>query len=39
MIEYQVEGDGEPVLLIPPSLIIDGLGHPLLAEPELAFHY
>ncbi len=39
VIEYQVQGEGEAVLLIPPSLIIDGLGRPLLAEPELASHY
>ena len=25
VIEYQVQGNGEPVLLIPPSLVIDGL--------------
>lgn len=39
VIEYEVQGDGEPVLLIPLSVIIDGLGRPLLAEPELAAHY
>lgn len=32
-IEYEVQGKGEPVLLIPLSLIIDGLAHPL--QPEL----
>jgi 3-oxoadipate enol-lactonase len=39
MIEYQVQGHGEPVLLIPASLLIDGLARPLLAEPELASRY
>ncbi len=35
-IEYQVQGKGEPVLLIPLSLVGDGLGRPLLGQPELA---
>lgn len=39
LIEYEVHGNGEPVLLIPAAIIIDGLGRPLLAEPELASHY
>ena len=39
VIEYQVQGYGEPVLLIPLSLVVDGLGRPLLAEPELASCY
>ncbi len=39
VIEYQVQGNGEPVLLIPLSLVADGLGCPLLAEPELASRY
>lgn len=39
VIEYEVQGTGEPVLLVPLSVIIDGLGHPLLAEPELASGY
>ncbi len=39
VIEYQVHGEGEPVLLIPPGVIIDGLYRPLLLEPELASHY
>ncbi len=39
LIEYEVHGNGEPVLLIPLSIIIDGLGCPLLAEPELASRY
>ncbi len=39
IIEYQVQGDGEPVLLIPPSVTIDGLGLPLLAQPQLASRY
>lgn len=38
-IEYEVQGKGEPVLLIPLSLVGDGLGRPLLAQPELAAHY
>src|SRR5512133_1746151 len=38
-IEYQVQGDGEPVLLIPLSVTIDGLGLPLLAQPEIASRY
>ncbi len=38
-IEYQVQGNGEPVLLINPSLTADGLGVPLLSQPELASHY
>jgi pimeloyl-ACP methyl ester carboxylesterase len=39
VIEYQVQGKGEPVLLIPLSLVGDGLGRPLLAQPELAARY
>jgi pimeloyl-ACP methyl ester carboxylesterase len=39
IIEYQVQGTGEPVLLIPLSLVADGLGRPLLAQPELASRY
>ncbi len=39
VIEYEVQGDGEPVLLIPVGLIADGLGHPLLAQPVLASRY
>lgn len=38
-IEYEVEGSGEPVLLIPLSVIGDGLGRPLLAQPLLASRY
>ncbi len=38
-IEYLVQGKGEPVLLIPPAVTIDGLGLPLLAQPELASLY
>src|SRR5512139_2786405 len=38
-IEYQVQGNGEPVLLISGGLVIDGLARPLFAEPELASHY
>ncbi len=39
LIEYQVHGNGEPVLLIPMSIFADSLGGPLLAQPELASHY
>ena len=39
VIEYEVHGSGEPVLLIPLSLIADGLGRPLFGEPELASNY
>src|SRR5512138_726131 len=39
VIEYEVHGDGQPVLLIPLSIIGDGLGRPLLAEPEIASRY
>ena len=39
VIEYEVHGDGEPILLIPVSVVADGLGRPLLAEPELASRY
>lgn len=35
-IEYEVQGAGEPVLLIPLGLIMDGLGRPLFAQPALA---
>jgi pimeloyl-ACP methyl ester carboxylesterase len=38
-IEYQVQGEGEPVLLVPLSLFADGLGRPLLAQPQLASRY
>ena len=39
VIEYQVQGKGEPVLLIPLSLVGDGFGRPLLAQPELASRF
>ena len=39
VIEYQVQGNGEPVLLIPLSLVIDGLAYPLFAQPALASRY
>jgi pimeloyl-ACP methyl ester carboxylesterase len=39
VIEYEVQGNGEPVLLVPLSIIGDGLGRPLLAERELASRY
>lgn len=38
LIEYCVEGSGEPVLLIAPSVVGDG-SRPLLAEPQLASHF
>jgi 3-oxoadipate enol-lactonase len=38
-IEYEVRGDGEPVLLIPLSVVIDGLAHPLFGQPALAGAY
>jgi pimeloyl-ACP methyl ester carboxylesterase len=39
VIEYEVHGNGEPVLLIPPSVIIDGLGRPLFRQSEIAARY
>ncbi len=39
VIEYQVQGTGEPVLLIPGGLVADGLGLPLFAQPELASRF
>lgn len=39
MIEYQVQGNGEPVLLIPPGVTIDGLGLPLLSQPQLTSRF
>ena len=38
-IEYGVQGNGEPVLLIPLALVPDGLARPLLAQPELTSRY
>lgn len=38
-IEYQVHGTGESVLLIPVSVVADGLGLPLFGQPELASRY
>ncbi len=38
-IEYQVYGSGEPVLLIPPGGVIDGLAIPMLSQPEIASRY
>jgi hypothetical protein len=38
-IEYEVHGHGEPVLLIPPALIVDSLASPLLAQSEVASQY
>jgi pimeloyl-ACP methyl ester carboxylesterase len=39
VIEYEVHGDGEPVLLIHLGVLADGVARPLLAEPELASRY
>src|SRR5512143_254916 len=39
MIEYEVRGSGEPVLLIHLSVLADGLARPLFAEPELTSRY
>ncbi len=38
-IEYEVRGQGEPVLLIHLSVVADGLAHPLFARPEIAARY
>ncbi len=38
-IEYEVRGDGVPVLLIPVGIVADGLARPLFARPELASRY
>ncbi len=38
-IEYEVRGEGEPVLLMHLSVIADGLAWPLVGQPELAAHY
>ncbi len=38
-IEYEVRGQGEPVLLIHLSVIADGLAHPLFSRPEIADSY
>jgi len=39
VLEYEVRGDGEPVLLIHPSVFADALAHPLYREPELSDGY
>ncbi len=39
VIEYEVHGTGEPVLLIHLSVLADGLAVPLMARPELASRY
>jgi pimeloyl-ACP methyl ester carboxylesterase len=39
VIEYEVHGNGEPVLLLHLGLVADGLARPLLAQPELASRY
>jgi pimeloyl-ACP methyl ester carboxylesterase len=38
-VEYEVRGDGEPVLLIAPGIFIDGLAHPLFRRPELCSYH
>ncbi len=38
-IEYEVRGQGEPVLLIHLSVVADGLAYPLFARPEIAARY
>ncbi len=38
-IEYQVYGKGEPILLIPPGVTIDGLAFPLLGQRDLRSRY
>ncbi len=38
-IEYEVRGQGEPVLLIHLSVLADGLAYPLFARPEAAGRY
>ncbi len=38
-IEYEVHGNGEPVLLIPVSVVADGLGLPLFGQSELTSRY
>jgi len=38
-IEYEVQGRGDPVLLIPLSVVIDGLARPLFSQQELVSHY
>jgi pimeloyl-ACP methyl ester carboxylesterase len=37
--EYEVRGRGEPVLLIAPAGISDGLARPLFGQPELAANH
>ncbi len=39
LIEYEVQGNGETVLLVPLSVISDGLGRPLFRQPELASRF
>ncbi len=38
-LEYEVRGEGEPVLLIHPSVVADGLAWPLFGRPEIAARY
>lgn len=38
-LEYEVRGSGEPVLLIPLSVIINGLADPLFRQPDLADNF
>src|SRR5512135_1014124 len=39
VMEYEVHGQGEPVLLIHLSVLADGLARPLRSQPELASRY
>lgn len=39
VLEYEVQGSGEPVLLIHVGLVADGLACPLFAQTELASRY
>lgn len=39
VIEYEVRGQGEPVLLIHPSIVADGLALPLFGQPQVAERY
>ncbi len=38
-IEYEIRGQGEPVLLIHLSVVADGLAYPLFDRPEIASKY
>jgi 3-oxoadipate enol-lactonase len=39
LIEYEIQGTGDSVLLIPPSVVNDGLGRPLFGQQALAARY